>query len=82
MLVASQVSLVVKNLSASAGNIRHMDLIPGSRICPGGGHDDPLQYSCWENPMGRGAWRATVHNIAESHTTGCQTNKQKPVETG
>ena len=35
----------------------------------GGGHDDPLQYSCWENPADRRAWRGTVHGVAESHTT-------------
>ena len=35
---------------------------------PGGGHGNPLQYSCLENPMDRGAWRATVHRVAESQT--------------
>ena len=35
---------------------------------PGGGHGNPLQYSCLENPMGRGAWRATVHGVTESQT--------------
>ena len=52
---ASQVSLVVKNLPASAGDIRDMGLIPGSGRFPGGGHFNPLQYSCLENPMDRGA---------------------------
>ena len=57
---ASQVVLVVKNLSADAGDIRDVDLIPGSGRSPGGGHDNPLHYSCLENPMDREAWQATV----------------------
>ena len=44
-------------------------LIPGSGRSPGGRHGNPLQYSCLENPVDRGAWRATVHRIAESETT-------------
>ena len=40
--------------------------IPGSGRCPGGGHGNPLQYSCLENPMDRGAWWATVHGVSES----------------
>ena len=47
---------------------RNMALIPGSGRSPGGGHGTPLQYSCLENPMDRGAWRATVHTVAESDT--------------
>ena len=47
---------MVKNLSAKAGVIRGLGLIPGSGRSPGGGHDNPLQYSCLENPMDRGAW--------------------------
>ena len=46
-----------------------MGLIPGSGRCPGGGPGNPLQYSCLENPMDRGAWRATVHGVAESDMT-------------
>ena len=42
--------------------------IPGSGRSPGGGHGNPLQYSCMENPMDRGAWRATVHGVAKSQT--------------
>ena len=42
--------------------------IPGSERSPGGGHGHPLQYSCLENPMDRGSWRATVHRITKSHT--------------
>ena len=42
--------------------------IPGSRRSPGEGNSNPLQYSCLENPMDRGAWWATVHGVAESWT--------------
>ena len=55
---ASQVVLVVKNLPAKAGDIRDMGSIPGSGRSPGGGHGNPLQYSCLENSMDRGAWQA------------------------
>ena len=41
---------------------------PGSRRSPGGGNGNPLQYSCQENPMDRGAWRATVHGVMKSRT--------------
>ena len=58
--------LVVKNLPANAGNARVTGSIPGSERSPGGGHGDPLQYSCRENPMDRGAWWATVRGVAES----------------
>ena len=43
-------------------------LISGLGRSPGGGHDNPLQYSCLENPMDRGAWQATVHRVAKSQT--------------
>ena len=67
---ASQVVLVVKNLPASAGDIRDTGSIPGSGRSPGGGHCNPLQYSCLENPMDIGAWQAMVHRFAkESDTT-------------
>ena len=65
---ASQVVLVVKNPPANAGNIKDVDLIPRSGRSPGGGHGNPLQYSCLENPMDRGAWRATVYRVAKSQT--------------
>ena len=42
--------------------------IPGLGRSPGGGNGDPLQYSCLENPMDRGAWRATVHGVVQSQT--------------
>ena len=56
---------VVKNLSANAGDT---GLIPGSGRSPGGGHGNPLQYSCLENPMDRGAKWATVHGVTENWT--------------
>ena len=68
LIWASQVALVVKNLPANAGDIRDMDLIPGSGRSPGRGHGNPLQYSCLENPMDRGAWQATVPGITKSGT--------------
>ena len=45
---------VVKNLPANAGDARHVSSIPGSGRSPGGGNENPLQYSCLENPMDRG----------------------------
>ena len=63
---ASQVMLVVKNPLANAGDIRDAGLVPGLGRSLGGGHGNPLQYSCLENPMDRGAWWATVHGVAKS----------------
>ena len=66
---ASQVMLVVKkNLPASAGATGDTGLILGSGRSPGGGHGNPLQYSGLENPMDRGAGRATVHGVAKGGT--------------
>ena len=65
---ASQVALVVKNLSANAGEKGEVNLIPGWGRSPGGGHGSPLQYSCLENPMDRGAWWATVRRVTKSRT--------------
>ena len=59
---------MVKNLFAKAGDIRDVGLIPGSGRSPEGGHGNLLQYSCLENPVDRGAWRATVHAVAKSQT--------------
>ena len=53
---------VVKNLPANA---RDMGLIPGLGRSLGGGHGNPLQYSCLENPMDRGAWWVIVHEITK-----------------
>ena len=63
-----QVAVVIKNLPANAGDIRDIALIPGSGRSPGEGHGNPLQYSCLENPMDRGAWWATGHRVAQSRT--------------
>ena len=60
---------MVKNPPANAGDIRDMGSIPESGRSPGGGHGNPLQYSYLENPMDRGAWRATAHGVTESDTT-------------
>ena len=65
---ASQVALVVKNLPANAGDIRHTSSIPGLRRSPEEGNSNPLQYSCLENPMDRGAWSTTVHGVTKSQT--------------
>ena len=60
--------LVVKNLPANAGDVRDTGSVPGLRRSPGEGNGDLLQYSCLENPMDRGAWRAMVHRVAKSRT--------------
>ena len=65
---ASQVVRVVKNPSANAGDRRDTTSIPGLGRAPGGGHGNPLQCSCLENPMDRGAWWVTVHRFAKSRT--------------
>ena len=57
-----------KNPPANAGHIRDVGSIPGSGRSLGGGHGNPIQYLCLENPMDRGAWRATVHRVAKSQT--------------
>ena len=56
---------MVKNLPVNAGDVRDMGSIPGSERSPGGGHSNPFQYSCLENPMVRGHWQATVHGVAK-----------------
>ena len=62
-------ALVVKNLPVNVRDIRDMGSIPRSGRSLGGGHGNPLQYSCLGNPMDRGAWKATVRKVAESDTT-------------
>ena len=54
------------NPPASSGDIRDLGLIPVLGRSPGSGHGNPLQYSCLENPMDRGAWQATVHRVTKS----------------
>ena len=65
---ASQVALAVKNSPANAGDIRDVGSIPGSGRSPEGGNVNPLQYSCLENPMDRGAWWPTAHRVTKSRT--------------
>jgi len=58
------VVLGIENTSANAGDIRDVSLIPGLGRSPGEGYGKPLQYSCLENPMDRGAWQAKVYKVA------------------
>ena len=64
---ASQVALVVKNLSANAGDIRDLSSVAGWGRSPEEGHGNPLQYSCLENPMDREAWWVMVHRVSKRH---------------
>ena len=62
---------MVKNSLANVGDVgdvRDACLILGLGRSPGGGHGNPLQYSCLENPMDRGGWQAAVHRVAKSQT--------------
>ena len=68
ILWAFQVALVVKNLPSKTGDTRNTGLIPGMGSFSGEGNGNPLQYSCLGNPMGGGAWRATVHEVAKNLT--------------
>ena len=67
---ASQLVLVAKNLSANAneGYLRDGGWIPRSWRSPGGGHGNPLQYSCLENPMDRGSYWTMIHRVEKSQT--------------
>ena len=60
---------MVKSPPANAGDLRDTGLIPGLERSPGGGHGNPLPYSCLENSMDRGAWWATVHEVVELDNT-------------
>ena len=64
--LASQVVPVVKNPPANAGGVKDTGSIPRSGRSPGGRYSNPLQYSCLENPMSRGAWHATMHRVTKS----------------
>ena len=57
---------MVKSLSAKAGDMRDAGLIPGSGRSLGGGHGNPFQYACLDNPMDRGAWKAMVHGVTKN----------------
>ena len=59
---------VVKNPAANAGDARDLGSVPGSGRSPEGGNGNPLQYSCLENFVDRGAWRAAVHGVTKSGT--------------
>ena len=59
-------ALVVKNSPANAGDVRDVGSAPGLGRSPGGGHGNPLQCSCLENPVNWGAWQAAVHGVAKS----------------
>ena len=65
---ASQVMLVVKNPPAKARDSRDLGSMCGPGRSPGGGHGNPLQYSCLGSPLDRGAWQATVHRVTKSRT--------------
>ena len=67
-MLPTQVALEVKNPPANAGDLREASLIPGLGKSPGEGNGNPLQYSCLENPMDRGACWATVHGVTKSRT--------------
>ena len=67
-ILASQVAQVVKIPPVNAGDQRDGGSSPGSGRSPGGGHGIPLQYSCLENLMDRGAWQGTVHRVSKSRT--------------
>ena len=58
---------MVKNPSANAGDSRDVGSIPGSGRSAGEVHSNPFQYSSLENPVGRGAWQATVHKVRVRH---------------
>ena len=58
--------LLVKNTPASVGDVRDTGSVPGLGRSPGGGHGNPLQYSCLANPMDRGAWWATAPGLTKS----------------
>ena len=62
-----QAALVVKSIPAQAGDVRDAGLIPGSGRSPGGGNGSPLQYSCLENPMDRGAWLQSIGSQRVKH---------------
>ena len=59
---------MIKNLPVNAGDLRDRGSSSGSGRGPGGGHGNPPQYSCLENPMNRGAWQTIVHRVAKSQT--------------
>ena len=69
---------MVNNLPANAGDAGGMGLIPGLGRFPGGGHGNPLQYSCLENPVDREAWKATVLGITRVRPDLATQHQQPP----
>ena len=67
-LFATPWTVAYKNLPTSAEDTTDEGLIPGLGRSPGGGHGNPFQYPCWENPMDRGAWQAIFHRVTQSWT--------------
>ena len=67
-LMTSQMALLAQNPPNSARDVRETGLIPELRRSPGEGHGNPLQCSCMENPMDRGAWWTLVHRVPKSQT--------------
>ena len=59
---------MVKKLPVNAGDLKDTGLVPGLERSPGEEHGHPLQYSCLENPMNRGAWRPRVYSVTKSQT--------------
>ena len=70
-----------KESACKSGATGDMGSIPGSGKSPGGGHENPLQYSCLENPMDRGVWWATVHSAAKTQTKLKQLSIRVHIET-
>ena len=68
LYISAWASKVAKNLPANTGNAGDVDSIPALGRSPGGRNGNPLQYSCLGNPMDRGAWWATVHEVGKSQT--------------
>ena len=68
VVVRSMLKRVYLDIISAWVNAGDMSSIPGLGRSPGGGHGNPLQYSCLENSMDRGAWQATVHGVAKSRT--------------
>ena len=79
---ASQFALVVRNPPANAGDLRDSGLIPAWGTSPGGGSGNPLQYSCLENLMDRGAWQTTAHGVTKSWIQLLRGKKSKQKKAG
>ena len=73
-------ALAVRNPPANAGDLRDAGSFSGSGRSLGGGQGNPLQYSCLGNPMDRGTWRATVHEVTQSWTRLKQLSTHAPQE--